>query len=219
VYATVAQAKAQGAQGTDAEITTAILAAERRIDRYTGERWAPTDMALVAAVSGDRVTALLHRRVNTVSAVRVVGASTDLPTTAYRVLSSAVQGQQDAIVLGGQGLGDALIAGAEPWAGGWASFLDRQVGATGQVQVTGVFGHTDPPPEIELGAAILAAHLTTLGTGSQATEPAPDTDDEGNAVSITVTPQPALQRLTRTTGYGAVDSLLWPLVRQRVRLA
>lgn len=216
-YASVADAQAAGAVGDDATILMALQAAESRVDRYTGDRWAPTPMVLAARVGGDGRTVLLNRRVRSVSAVQVIGTVAPLAPTAYLVLSSATPGQIDAVRLGGAGGSDVLVAGAEPWRGGWSAFLDRG-GIGGQVLVTGVFGHDAPPPEVRTATAAIAAWLTQLGAGA-AGPAAPAVDDEGNTLTVTISPTPADEPLSRGTGVPAADALLSGLVRRRIRLA
>lgn len=211
-YATLAQARAAGATGTDAEVQAAIDAGRRLIDRHCADTFAPTRLTIVSAVRNDG-TALLWRTVRAIEAVRMVGGGT---IASWRALSSRTPGQVDAVIVGGYGFGDPLIAGAEPWRGGWANLYGQL--ATGQVEVTGVFGWDAPPPEVVNANAILAAAITT-GAAAPATPAGPDTDDEGNVVVVTVgggTPVTAGQR---TTGNAAADAMLTGLVAQRVRLA
>ena len=216
LYATVAQARAAGATGSDAEVTAALQAARRRIDRFTGDTFTPTAMELVARVSTDG-TALLPRTVRRVDTVTMVGSSTPMAGTAYRVLSSRTPGQVDAVLVGGVGYGDPLIAGAEPWNGGWANLLGSY--GTGQVEVVGSFGWDEPPLEVVTAAAQLAA-VVTAGTLPVSGTVGPDTDDEGNVVKVT-SPVPGTSPVkgARTTGDAAADALLAALVRNPVRLA
>lgn len=212
-YCTLQQARDAGAVGTDAEVGDAISEARRLIDRYCADGFTPTPMTLAAIVGGDG-TALLPRRVRQVTRVAPVGSSTPLATTAYRVLSSRMLGQVDAVVIGGYGRGgDALIAGAEPWNGGWSNLINGF--ATGQIEVTGVFGWDTPPLPVQAAAALLAAKLTTgtLDTGGAG----PDVDEEGNVVVVTasgVTP-PAT---SSSTGDAGADALLFGHRNVRVRL-
>lgn len=215
LYCTLAQARAAGATGTDQEVTDAILAARRRIDRHTGDTFAPTLMELVGRVSPDG-TVLLPRIVRSIDRVTPVGRTDPLATTAWRALSSRTPGQVDAVLIGGVGVGDPLIAGAEPWMGGWANLLGGL--ATGQVEVVGSFGWDEPPVEVAAAAAILAASIRA-GSLPLTTRTGPDTDDEGNVVKVTVGATSAPTTGMRTTGNAEADALLAGLHFNRTRMA
>lgn len=214
LYCTIAQARAAGATGTDSEVTAAILAARRRIDRHTGDTFAPTRMEVVGRVAPDG-TVLLPRIVRSIDRVTPVGRATPLAAAVWRALSSRTPGQVDAVVIGGVGYGDPLIAGAEPWNGGWANLLGGV--STGQVEVVGSFGWDEPPVEVQTAAAILATQIRS-GVLPLTTPTGLDTDDEGNVVRVTAaTPTPAAGE--RTTGNAAADAALAGLHRNRFRLA
>lgn len=209
MYCTIEQARAAGATGSDEFVASCIVDARELIDQYTGDMFEPTVATIVARVAPDG-TAQLPVQVRSVSAVRVVGATVALPESGYLVLSSSVRGQIDAVVLGGGGRSDILVVGAEPWNGGYSGLVD---GRTGQVAVTGLYGHETPPVRVRDCAAVLAASRSTGATSMSVPGPAvgvPDTDDEGNAVSITVD---AEAPRARTTGNAAVDVALGPFVR------
>lgn len=214
-YATRAEARAAGAQGTDAELDTALASARTRIDRFTRQSWAPAVATVAADVSGKGVV-LLPRQIDErePTTVRYVGSSVALPTTSYQVTSSRVLGHVDAIWLGAGG-GDILVLGAEPYNGGWRNLQPR----TGKVEITGTFGTGDTPQEVRAAAAMIAAAITQgggLATGGTA---APDTDDEGNVVTITTggDDEPPSGD-GRTTGVPAADVLLRSLTRRPVRI-
>lgn len=213
-YANLAAARSAGAVGTDAEVTAALVAADALVLRYTGQVFTPTPMVVVARVTAGVVH--LHVRVQSVESVTPVGSTLPLPTTAYRVLSSEVPGQIDALLLGQAGF-DITVLGAEPWAGGYANLY----AAAEQVTVAGVFGWSTTPPEVVDAAAALAAWRTRGGTLLPVTTgdaTPPDTDDEGNAVSITLdTTQPVIT--ARTTGLAAADALLSGLVASPLRIS
>lgn len=221
-YCTLAQARGAGATGDDAAVTAAILSASDEIDRFTRDVFAPVQMTLVAQVTADG-TALLPRRVRQVQRVTAVGSATVLPSSGYLVLSSATPGQVDALVFGGLGLSDPLIAGAEPWNGGYRNLVSGALGATGQVQVSGSFGWDAPPAKVVSAAAQLAAAFTSSGavdlqTDSPESVPL-DVDEDGNVVTITAGAVTTEVRPGRTTGYDAVDAMLLPYCRDLVRLA
>lgn len=212
-YSTVQQARDAGATGTDAEITTALTTARDRIDRYTGDRFAPTPLTIVATVRNDG-TALLPFIVRSVDSVTPVGSSQPLAAGAWQSLSSLTYGQIDAVVIGtANGRGDPLIAGAEPWNGGWANLLSRLT--TGQIQIAGTFGWDAPPPEVISASAELAAAITTGNAVSGST--GPDTDDEGNVVRVTVAAAAAAVGVT--TGSQPIDARLAHLRRDRIHLS
>lgn len=215
LYCAVDLARERGAEGDDAAITAAIVAAGDLIDRYTGRVWAPVDAVVIARVAPDG-TAFLPWEVGTVTEVRAVGAPTAFATTAYAVTSSRVYGGVDAVHLGGGAWADPLIAGAEPWSGGWANLLR----GLERVQVAGTFGPEATPPIIRDAAAALAVWLTTGGTLIPPSPSTPggnpvDTDDEGNVLSITVDATRSVPRAP-TTGLGEVDAALVAYVAPRV---
>lgn len=210
-YCSIAQARAAGATGTDQQVADAIVAARTRIDRYCSDTFAPTRMEVVTNVRADG-TALLHRRVRSVESVTAVGASSSVASGAYLVTSSRTPGQVDAVLFGAGGeRGDALIAGAEPWNGGWANLIGSL--ATGQIEVVGSFGWDEPPIEVVTASAALTAQITGGGAGV-----GPDVDDDGNVVRVTAA---AVEDETRgqTTGVPSVDAQLSHLRSQRVRLS
>lgn len=212
MYCTIEEARAAGATGDDAAVLAAIAAARRAIDRYTGDVFAPTTLTVIAYPAADG-SALLPFMVRSVSAVRAVGAATDLPTGSYRVLSSSTFGQYDAVVLGGGELYNVLVLGAEPWNGGYRGLTAH----TQQLSVTGEFGPDETPAEVRECAALYAAHLTTLSQPQPGMPGAlPDVDDEGNVVVITVD---ANVRRAPTTGHELVDALLSGYVKQRLDIS
>lgn len=214
MYATIDEARDAGAQGDDAAVLVALLAARRVIDRYTGDVFAPTVITVVARPAPDGTTQLPYR-VRSVSSVRPVGEGAVLPAASYLVTSSATPGQIDAVMLGRGSTFDLLRLGAEPWNGGYRGLVSSSV--TGQVEVTGEFGPDETPREVAECTALLAAHLTTLSTATPgAPGSLPDTDDEGNVVVITVSAQ---VRRAPTTGHELVDALLSGYVRQRIEFA
>lgn len=215
MYCTVDQARAAGCTGTDLEVESWIALAQSRVDAFTQQVFEPTDMTVAADIGPDGLI-LLPRRVRSVSAVvaadaMVDGGGVEVPAAAYRVTSSAVLGDVDAVqlYLGGY---DDLIAGAESYNGGWAGLWERY--GADRVQVTGSFGYDTPPPGVDLATALVAAYVQGVTTGTTAadgTAPAGgvDTDDEGNNVAITdeaggATTSPAAP----TTGSAQADTLL-----------
>ncbi|MFD8710401.1 hypothetical protein ACFV07_07990 [Streptomyces anulatus] len=207
----MAQAKDAGCTGTDAEVTAWIGAATERITGYTQQFFEPTVAVVVADVAPDG-TALLPRRVRTVTAVTPVRAGDDaplLPSSAYRVTSSDVLGSVDAVHLRWGGYDD-LIVGAESYNGGWRGLFDRW-GAE-QARVTGEFGYATVPVLVTQACALLAAHIQAAAAPSDADStaaPGLDVDDEGNNVRIenddeTTTPVAP----SASTGSTQVDALL-----------
>lgn len=215
-YCTVAQARAAGAEGSNAEVQAAIASAELRVNRKTRTAWGRRQRTVVATIDADG-RALLPSPIDTAQAitVRAVGATSDLAATAYQVTSSDTVGQLDAIYLGWGG-SDPLVLGAEPWNGGWAGLL------TGirQLQVSGVMGVVTPP-EVAQATALIAASITA-GTSPGSTTGVSgelDADDEGNAVTISPAGADPDAVRARSTGVPLADELLEPLVSQRVLIS
>jgi hypothetical protein len=184
-YCSIQAARDAGCTGTDAEVAAWIQAGRERIEQYTQQIFEPTDLVVVADVGAGGLV-ILPRRVRTVTSVMPVlepddGAS--LPASAYRVTSSKVLGQIDAVHLAWGGYDD-LVVGAESYNGGWLGLWERW-GAE-QVRVAGSFGYDTVPLLVGQGNALLAAHLQ--GEASPTDEDAPDggldVDDEGNNVAI-----------------------------------
>lgn len=214
MYATIAAVRAVPGVDpalTDAQITAALVAARSLIDAYTGQWWEPTPATIVARAGADGLV-LLPYRVVTVTAVRPVGSSTPVPAAAYTVTSADKPGQYDSVRLGPQRWADPLIVGAEPWAGGWSNLLGDTSGA--QVEIDGTFGRalTDQPVITDAAVALAVWRLgggkLIPASGAGDATP-PSTDDEGNAVSITIDTSAALVR-TITTGLSTVDAALAP---------
>lgn len=208
-YCTRAQAIAAGATGTNQEIDDAIVQARKRIDRYCGDAFAPTRMELVTNIRADG-TALLQRTLRLVESVTPVGGSSPIAAGAYTATSSRTPGQVDALAFGwgSQGAGDPIIAGAEPWNGGWANLIGNL--RTGQIQVVGSFGWDEPPPEIVAANAQLASAIRLGGATG------PDVDDEGNVVKVTVAGADATRGVS--TGVAAIDEQIAHLRRAGIRL-
>jgi hypothetical protein len=224
VLCTVQQARDAGATGEDPEVTGWIAAATVRITRYTSQLFEPTTVAVVADVAPDGLV-LLPRRVRTITSVTPLWDGPDdapaLPTSAYRVTSSATLGQVDSLQIAYGGYDD-LIAGAESWAGGWAGLFESHW--TQQVTVSGEFGYDAPPMEVSLGCALLAAEMQAKATPSDAdaaVDDALDVDDEGNNVRITEDESSQADAVSpvSSTGSTAVDALLAPYINGTARPA
>ncbi|MGD1219999.1 hypothetical protein AB9Q10_16400 [Streptomyces krungchingensis] len=185
-YCSVQAAKDAGCTGTDAEVAAWITAAQEQIERYTQQLFEPTDRAVVGDVGAGGLV-ILPRRVRTITAVMPVLAADDapsIPSSAYRVTSSDVLGQVDAVHLAWDGYDD-LVVGAESYNGGWSGLWQRW-GAQ-QVKVIGEFGYAAVPLLVSQACALLAAHLQAKAAPSDADAAADaslDVDDEGNNVRI-----------------------------------
>ncbi|MET9098301.1 hypothetical protein [Streptomyces antibioticus] len=185
-YCSHQAARNAGCTGTDAEVAAWIAAGRERIDAYTQQCFEPTDLVVVADVGAGGLV-ILPRRVRTVTSVVPVLADDDgpvVPSSAYRVTSSAVLGQVDAVHLAWGGYDD-LVAGAESYNGGWQGLWSRW-GAE-QVKVSGEFGYDEAPLLVGQANAILAAELQALARPSDADaeqDPSLQVDDEGNNVAI-----------------------------------
>ncbi|MFF7534877.1 hypothetical protein ACFZB2_38195 [Streptomyces bobili] len=185
-YCSIVAARDAGCTGTDGEVTAWIEAAREGIERYTQQCFEPTDLVVVADVGAGGLV-ILPRRVRTVTAVQPVLEADDgasLPSSAYRVTSSDVLGQVDAVRLAWGGWND-LVAGAESYNGGWLGLWERWGAA--QVKVTGSFGYDAVPLLVGQACALLAADLQAKAQPSDA-DAAGDAslkvDDEGNNVAI-----------------------------------
>ncbi|MGJ5895148.1 hypothetical protein ACSCBZ_24810 [Streptomyces niveiscabiei] len=211
-YCSLADAREKGVTGTDAEVAAWIAAARERIDAYTQQLFEPTDLVVVADVGAGGLV-ILPRRVRTVASVKPVLASDDVPSvpsSAYRVTSSDVLGQVDAVHLRLGGWDD-LVVGAESYNGGWAGLWDRW-GAR-QVEVTGVFGYAEVPLLVAQACALLAADVQAKAAPSDADaaqDPGLQVDDEGNNVAIENTDDESSSTVdpSSSTGSTQVDALL-----------
>jgi hypothetical protein len=211
-YCSIEAAKNAGVTGTDAEVTAWITAAQEAIERYTQQVFEPTDLVVVADVGADGLV-ILPRRVRSVTSVMPVlepDDGTSLPASSYRVTSSRVLGQVDAVHLAWGGYDD-LVVGAESYNGGWLGLWERW-GAE-QVKVVGSFGYDTVPLLVGQACALLAAHLQAQAQPSDAdaaADPGLQVDDEGNNVAIEDDdgPDDAPSSPTSSTGSTQVDALL-----------
>lgn len=211
-YCSIEAAKTAGVTGTDAEVAAWITAAQEAIERYTQQCFEPTDLVVVADVAPDGLV-ILPRRVRTVTAVMPVLEADDapgLPPSSYRVTSSAVLGQVDAVHLAWGGYDD-LVVGAESYNGGWLGLWERW-GAE-QVKVVGEFGYDAVPLLVGQACALLAAHLQAEAQPSDADaagDPGLEVDDEGNNVAIESTDDApsGVVVASASTGSTQVDALL-----------
>lgn len=212
MYATLEQARAAGATGTDAAVTAAILKAEERVDRYTGDHFEPVTEAQTLRVKGDYAPA--RRRLQSIVSITapVPGQpARTIPATAYLLEPHGVRFRAWG--------SDILIAGAEPWNGGWANLTGPLDGA--YVTVTGVWGWDVVPDPVADATALLAAREAP-GTW------VPVADAEGDPVGVPPAEAPDYKtpppervvpagRLERTTGDAEADRLLAPFIASVVR--
>ncbi|MFM9566121.1 hypothetical protein [Streptomyces turgidiscabies] len=213
MYCSLQAARDAGCTGTDAEVTAWIGAAQERITQYTQQLFEPTDLVVVADVGAGGLV-ILPRRIRTVTSVTPVLNADDgpvIPSSAYRVTSSSVLGQVDAIHLAWGGYDD-LVVGAESYNGGWQGLWSRW-GAE-QVKTAGSFGYDSPPLLVGQGNALLAADLQAKARPSDA-DAAGDSslqvDDEGNNVAIEDSDDDASSDAvspSSSTGSTQVDALL-----------
>ncbi|MEU0157937.1 hypothetical protein ABZ154_03590 [Streptomyces sp. NPDC006261] len=182
-----------------------------QIHRYTQQYFEPTVAVVVADVAPDG-TALLPRRVRSVTSVTPVVSGDDapsLPSSAYRVTSTDVLGGVDAVHLRWGGYDD-LVVGAESYNGGWRGLFDRW-GAE-QARITGTFGFAEVPPLVAQACALLAADIQAKAAPSDADSaaaPGLDVDDEGNNVRIENNDEETTPVApSASTGSTQVDALL-----------
>jgi hypothetical protein len=218
-YCTVAEARAAGCTGTDAEVAGWIAAATERITAYTQQLFEPTPLVVVADVAADGLV-ILPRRVRTVTAVTPVvsdGSASSLPSSAWRVTSSDVLGQIDAVHLRWGGYDD-LIAGAESYNGGWRGLFERW--GLEQAKVEGEFGYDTVPDLVARACALLAAHIEAQAAPSDADsaqDPGLDVDDEGNNVRIEDDAEETTPVApSSSTGSTQVDALLVAYINRAV---
>lgn len=222
-YCSIEAARNAGVTGTDAEVAAWIAAAQERITAYTWQLFEPTDLVVVADVAPGGLV-ILPRRVRTIASVMPVLQADDgpsIPSSAYRVTSSAVLGQIDAVYLAWGGYDD-LVVGAESYNGGWLGLWERW-GAE-QVKVLGDFGYDAPPLLVGQSTALLAADMQAKARPSDA-DAAEDSslkvDDEGNNVAIEDTDDGASSEPvapSASTGSTQVDALLAGYLNRGVSL-
>lgn len=225
-YCTLDEARSEGARGSDAEVTAAIVEASERVERYTGELFELTPLTIEVVVDSDGI-GRVRKRIESISTVTWYGAPQPVAATAYRVSSSKTPGGRDQLAMYGDlAWADVTVLGAEPWNGGWANLAGREP----RLSIVGVFGWNDAPPAVRRATAKIAAQirlddrLTDGGTVDHA-------DDEGNVLPV-VPPfasndttehavDSAVQQLglarSRTTGVVEADVLLASYVREPVR--
>jgi hypothetical protein len=209
-YCSITEARAAGATGSDPDVTQAIADAQERIDRYTGDTFESGNATVVATIGSDGVAVLPHK-VQSVTSVTFVGATTALDTAAYRVRKSSTPGDIDAIEMAGYGYGqyayNDLIAGAERWNGGYANLA--QPGR--RITVVGSFGWAAVPAPVKRAAALLAAQITSAATGDEYAG-VKSLSVEGYSVTF------AADGTISSTGLPEVDQLLTPYRRTKVRV-
>ncbi|MFJ9754968.1 hypothetical protein [Streptomyces sp. NPDC101149] len=212
-YCTVEAARKAGVTGADAVVAAWITAAQEQIERYTQQLFEPTDRVVVADVGVDGLV-ILPRRVRQITAVMPVLEADDgpsIPSSAWRVTSSDVLGQVDAVHLAWGGWDD-LVVGAESYNGGWLGLWERW-GAE-QVKVAGTFGYAEVPLLVQQACALLAADMQAKAAPSDADaeqDSSLQVDDEGNNVAIEDSddaPSSEPVSAASSTGSTQVDALL-----------
>lgn len=216
-YCTEQQAVAAGAFGSDEQIAAAIAAAQQRVDRFCGDIFEPDvdDRTMLAAVLASGTVRTPYVREITSVSVETFTTPIVLPDTAYRVAAD-----HRLMVLAGYAAGsDALVAGAEPWNGGWGNLLGGST-PLDEVVVVGKFGWDEPPSEVAQATALIAAQIVPRAFTGEA-------DDEGNPQAVAgIDParqtaprgddfasqfaggRPSRSRLDNSTGSAEADRLL-----------
>lgn len=216
LYCTEAQARARGATGSAGDVEAAIVAAMERIDTFTGDHFKTfTDTARLR-VKGDWAGS--QRRIQSVVSVERVMQVSGAAPTVFAVPALAFQVSPYGIRFASGG-GDILIAGAEPWRGGWENLTGSLDGI--YVDVEGVFGWPEVPDAVREAAALLAGDHAPLVW-------APHANDEGDPIGVPQsdtenrTPLPEgvgpAGRLERTTGNAEADRLLAPYISSVVKV-
>ncbi len=218
-YGTIADAITAGADPNDPALASALSAADERIERFTGEVFTPDASDRTTIVRCLDTGWVSSPYVRSVVSVTFEGATSALPTSAYRVSQGVLR-----ILAGYSTLADPLVAGAEPWSGGWANLLG--VLTPERVQVVGRFGLDTVPYEVRRASALIAASIVPKQYQPQA-------DDEGNPAGVVPVSDAGSQqdprpervatpvgvdrgyaaRLERTTGVAEADRLLIPFMR------
>lgn len=222
-YCTLAEARAAGAVGTDAQVQEAIANAAVRVEAFTGDFFEPRVLTVVARVGGDGRAFMPHRvtSATAVTEVKDADTATVLGTQAWRTYSSVMTGEVDAVGVGPAHRGyNILVNGMEPW---------NRYNLPQRIQVTGTFGWATPPTAIHIATAMLAAEWTKAHRGDEDGNPATpnviDTtsaDPEGNVIPVvppfgTDGESTFLDAVSsrRTTGNRRVDALLVDYRRDR----
>lgn len=205
-YCVDADVTAAGATGAP-PFTSQIAEGKERIDRFCGDTFEPTTMT-VEAVFGSAGIAPLPRRVQSVTSVTLVGGSSPIDTSAWRLRSASINpGSIDAIeLLYGY---DDLVVGAERWNGGWFN-----LGRPGsRILVAGSFGYAAVPATIKTCNAKLSAWLAN-NPGYGAGDPAGVKSLSVEGYNVTFDTDRIL-----TTGLPEVDRLLLGLGFKRIQVA
>lgn len=212
---TVDAARAKGARGDDTEVTAALQSATARINAFCRDEFEPTTGTRALTLANGLAVAPV--RLRAVTAVQ--SGTTTLPAPAWRAVRSNGSLDSAPDYLGVEVAtvgGDGLIAGAEPWRGGWSNLYDS---TDPTLLVTGDWGWLSAPADVTLAALLLAADL--LPTPYE-----PQADAEGTARAVPDTdatvPDPEdvspAGRVERTTGNARVDRLLLPYRRSQLRM-
>lgn len=208
-YSTTETAIAAGADGTDLPALTALLEqVAARIDMYTGTWFDLRVTTLRLEVDPEQSVVMLPAE-GTVTAVRVLPAGTLLGATSWRQVKTR-------LYLPGAGLptADILVAGAEPYRGGYRNLLGL---LPSEIEVDGTFGPPTVPGPVALASDLLAAMLLP-----KAYTPAADAEGVPTGIPSAgdddATPEEEVRaaagRTEVTTGLAEADRLLTPW-RQR----
>lgn len=223
-YCTLAEARAAGAVGTDAQVNEAISMAAARVETFTGDYFEPRVLTILARVGGDGRALMPHRLTTAAGVTEVKDADTDqvFGAESWRAYSSLMPGEVDAVGVGPAHRGyNILVNGMEPW---------NRYNLPRRIIVTASFGWDTPPTAVHIATAMLAADWTKAHRGDEDGDPltpnAIDTtgaDPEGNVIPV-VPPFGTDQDTTlgddvtsrRTTGNRRVDALLVDYRRDRI---
>lgn len=229
-YCSEQQARDAGATGNAASVLAAIDAASLRVERYTGDVFAPVAMTLQLPVGRDG-TVRPGKRIVSVDSVTWLGTASPLVPSSYSVSSSATRGARDQIALvGALGWADVTVLGAEPWNDGWAGLSSRFGYSDPQVVVVGTFGWATVPFDVAAATALIAATIRAADDTPDVDAPAASSksvDSEGNVLPVVPPFDDGKQQQTaqllarvrsRTTGSIEADALLASYVREPVRI-
>lgn len=190
LYATLADARAEGAVGDDPAVEEALRRATATIDRVTGRWWGLRDATAVVQVDSPG-TARLPRHLVTVTALRYPGVGEVYALERVRIL------------------GDGLTVHLGVLPARWPPF-----GLT--AEVVGTWGAGDVPPAVREAAAVLAAHTTGADVGGEGG--AVNAEGDADLTTPAIVPVPTILGTARSTGVARADALLLPYLPPKVRV-
>lgn len=204
-YCSRAEAVAAGADDSDlVALDAAIVAASARVDGYTGSFFDQRTLTVPLEVE-DGGLAFLPAE-GTVTAVRLLRPGQPaqaLDAAAFHVVGTRLY------TPAATGDADILVAGAEPYRGGYARLLGP---VPTRLEVDGVFGPASTPEPVSAATALVTALLRPRSYTPTADAEGVPQGVEGGAGMETAPEvvRPVAGRLEATTGVAEADRLLQP---------